>query len=384
VQPEFTSRELHRVEFETLVTHAEAALRARDFARATPLLREAVRRAPFRQDLRDKLADSLQANLAGGGRRTPPATPARRPTAPPAPPAPETQRPPIPQPGPAASPRHEPERRTTAPPPPIADERRRPAPPPTAPPIHEPPPATAFRPAAGQRVALPKGPPVGEFSHRHRRGPLSAMLLGILVGILLMAAIAAFGFYYWQKTGEGPQEDVIARADINATIEQARLYSERGEFAKAIEQLNTLPAIPIRDSHLANIYMDKGDRALTSRPQQLKAAIDAYGEAVALKPDVPRYALALGQAYYMLAISQSDDEEAMRRNLLLARQTYEALLDRHPNHLEALNELAKVAGKLKDPVLQAKTYRTIIEVAPEGSPAALEARRNLESLGFKY
>ena len=61
---DYSHQLLQRLGLEELERAAELALQAKDYERACELLREAARRAPFRQDLREMLAIAVEGRLA--------------------------------------------------------------------------------------------------------------------------------------------------------------------------------------------------------------------------------------------------------------------------------------------------------------------------------
>ena len=175
------------------------------------------------------------------------------------------------------------------------------------------------------------------------------------------------------------------RAQINNILENARVYRQKGEFSRAIEQLMTLPAGPQRDGLLAETFNDQGDQLFIQQPPNYEGAVEAYQQALTYDKSNPKYGNHLGEAYYRLAKEKSTGKEA-ERYFALARRTYEAVLQSHPQDtqaaLTALTTLTKIAIEQRDDVLLADSLRKIIEAAPDGQEAE-NARRDLRSRGFR-
>src|SRR5690606_33615079 len=101
-------------------------------------------------------------------------------------------------------------------------------------------------------------------------------------------------------------------------------------------------------------------------------------------PDNADAHIALGSVYYRLG-READDPEISRQLLERARDTFQKVIEDHSQDrrtvIAALTELARVAIALRDDVLQANSYRRIIEIAPD-TEEARAAERNLRSLNF--
>ncbi|MCL5270640.1 MAG: tetratricopeptide repeat protein [bacterium] len=420
MSPELTPQDLQRLDLEKLIDYGRRALQTRDYDEAVAILREAARRAPFRQDLREWLAMAVETSLSAGAARQADGPPAQSTLAAmrleprggiPQPEAPPRPAPPLP---PAATGRAgggtvmrrpEPEPPgVVMPESPAVDRFPRPAPGGgAARPLagSAPREGAAFRPGFGERAPAglgraDRGRPVdvktshydvkpSRFEARHRRGPLSALIMGTLAGLVfLLLGAAGFGLYLTWKGGAGAGGDSTASmsAQENLIIEKARMYQRQGDYALAIEQINTLPEGPRRNKLLAGIHLEKGDLYFTKRqPPQLESALEEYKQAVACDPDNAVSGNALGRVYYTLALAKADDESEAARYLALARQTYEAVLQRHPDELQAMDGLGKVAIHQRNDQLAAQCWNRIVAIAPDSNEAR-NARNNLRSRGF--
>jgi tetratricopeptide (TPR) repeat protein len=396
-----------------LLAQGRKSLAAQDYALATRLLREAARRAPMRADVRELLSMALQGNLDDTD--APPSSPPR---------ASSTlaaferrsRETPTPSRTPGRDPQYEDEAEvrgdsreneetldldlTPEPPAPVREAPwsaprparanpaiapRKPVAPHEEPPLH----FGHHERALGQKPRMPardheKHKPVS-FDKRHRRGPISALLLGAVTGLLAAALAGGAIWFYLHKARTPPppgEPSSFSRAQLNSIMEKAAQYTQRGEYSLAIEQLKNLPPSPERNRMLAQTFMEQGDRCFIHDPPLLEGALEAYKEAVQFDEGNPQCGNALGMVYLKLAQAREGDAKAAGEFLALARQTCEAVLARQPGNLQALESLAKVAIAMRDAKLQADAYRRIIEAAPDSESAAI-ARRNLRSLGFK-
>ena len=325
-------------QLEELLHQGLTAFNRGDYRGAAGYYRRAVRRAPFRQDIRQALAASIEAAVNSGRRMG-----SRR--------------------G-----RSVPSLAAITLEPVGADE-------PTAAP-----PATSPAPEAKPRPGAPTA--TSDFEKRHRRGPLSALLLGSLVGLVLVVGLVGLLlFYLGFLRGEGPDtaDSLLTRARYNNIIAQARVYKQQGDYSLAIEQLHKLPEGPVRSRMLAETYLEQGDQNFHQDPPKLEAAIYAYRQSVEHRPGDPEYAKALALAYYTLGrLEPPEQAEQTEQYFEHARRIYENVLDQRPGDLEALKGLAKVGIATHNDTLAARCWHRIIEVAPD-SPAAAAARDHLRS-----
>ena len=352
--PEY--QELSRLNLDEIVYQGRKALEDEDWDQATPLLREAVRRAPFRQDFRDMLALAIEGSIAN----------------------PENTRSPLPITEPPMAP---PEKvdlqteKTTMLSPDALD-------------LGEPVESPQFRSRrpASPTVAVPL-PRAKDMRRRHRRGPASAILLGLTVGLVMILIAGGVGWFILEQQSRSSSREGtspgLPPSDVQSILIQANVYQQKGEYSKAIERLLSLPPIARRNRMLASIYMDHGDNYLMQKPPLFKRAIEAYQEAVKHQPENTDYVNALGQTFFTLALTVNDDKDSYARYLQQARETFETVLEQDPENLKALSNLAKVGTHQRDQELQVNSYRTIVEIDPDGD-LGRDARRNLESLGFKY
>lgn len=417
-----------------LVEYGRQALQTRDYERAACLFRESVRRAPFRQDLKDLLAMAIQGNLEEKSqapvrpepRPRPAVSPQPRPPQPrPEPrsaarPDPEDDRldPPRPRPRPepgSAAPRlrpPDPQERSQAPQParthypenygnelPLpgltpgfgehpAQPAAHPAYPHGAPPhvgaagprgAYLPPPRPTARPGTKRR-------PV-DFGRRHQRGPISAYLLCGFIGMLLLAATAAGAWYYINYSKSTAGQAAAGKARFESVRAQVENYRNKEQFARAIEMLNALPKSPPRNTLLAQIYNEMGDQLFLKKPPNFQGAIEGYKKALIYDKST-RYGMNLGEAYVQLAKEKRDDRGQFEGYLKAARQSFEAVLAfgpaqlALPDQLKAMDQLAKVFELLHMQKESRDMWKKVIELAPD-SPEAQMARKNIYSLGYR-
>lgn len=354
MRPDPTRQPFQRLDLDDLIAAGHKALHEQDYHRAHELLREATRRAPLRQDIREWLAQAVEGKLQA------------RPS----------------DPGTAAPTQRIRERltqtRTGEPRAMARSSFPREA---ALSLLPEKPAAPAHPAAAPPPHPHPRPNPV-KFRRRHQRGPLSALFMGAVVGIVLVVGMGLLIWRYMDIVDDGSGSSINQSQTANI-LENAERYRQQGKYAWAIEQLETLPEGSLRRTQLAKTYMEQGNQAFMQQPPQLQSALGAYQSAVELAPENPAYGIALGEAYYLFSRNQAIDREAAQRYLEQARQTFESVLDRDPANMEALKQLKKVAIALRDDILLAQIYRRIIDLAPD-SQEAEDARRDLRSLGFKF
>ncbi len=216
-----------------------------------------------------------------------------------------------------------------------------------------------------------------QFARRHQRGPLSAILIGVVVGLCLVAAASGGIYYFMDQRGLLDKEP--PRVSHDADYEQAMNFVKAGQYSFAIEKLRTLPPSARRDRRLAQIFFEQGN---SIREQNTSGAIEAYRQAFQYYPANPEYGIRLGWEYYSLGRDmQADDPNQARVHLQSARQTFEAVLETHASNQQALLTLGHVAGALGDAVTQNNSYRRVIEIAAD-TPEALSARQHLRTLNF--
>ncbi|MCE5228148.1 tetratricopeptide repeat protein [bacterium] len=424
-----TTTELNRLDLAGLVRFGNQALQAGQYRRAVSLLREAVQRAPFRQDIRELMAAAIEglstlpeepANMTRTELRTQGANIRNV--------RPVEQRelfereqgdePKYPQPRRPVQRRetvnnfdlpiveerlhrrleerrehHREEnfrRRDEAPDPPATfGFEREPGEIPAAQPPAQPqktgrPIAFGRRPGAAHRAEPARRPKPAQFTKRHNRGPVSALLLTLFVFVLFLAVAGAGGYYFWNKIktpGEG--EAANPSQSYEAQYETAGNYVKSRQFSLAVDVLQKLPPTPRRDHMLADIYMAQADVSIKSNPPVWESAIDAIGQAVKLWPENADYGIMLGDSYYTLGRKHQQKDPAMgKQNLEKARDAFQAVLEKNPGNLKALLKLGDAAGALGDPVTQANSYKNIIRIDPSSDLADI-ARRNLQSLGYR-
>lgn len=369
--------DLLRLDLPQLIEQGRKALQEESYGQAVLFFREAISRAPFRQDLKDWMAmalegtfittddepaapqSTLSAMQGKAGRTASEATPEASIEAQPQVTA--SSRPPVT--GPPAA-----ERSSE-----LASPVFRPHPVGTG--------ATAQTFSSHSHSRKPS-----QFAKRHRRGPLSALLLGAVFGLVLIGSVMGGVYFYLgsqisvEDQGQAP---TISRAQVDSIVEQAYNYRQRGEYALAIEQLKGLPSGGERDHLLAETCMEQGNLNFHQTPPQLESAIEAYKNAVRFAPGEPEYGYSLGMAYLDLSREKESDTEVASQYLDLSRRTFQAVLDRHPDHISSLDGLSRVAVRQRDDVTAADTWRRIIEVEPD-SYEAERARNNLKSLNYKF
>lgn len=440
LRQELTQQELNRLSIAQLVEYGRQSLQGQAYDRAASLFRESVRRAPFRQDLKELLSMAVEGSLQNKSApyramdRSPAPPP---PSAPPPPPRPDR----LPEPQseriysqerPPQRERFNPDRTAPRMPermsdrlpdradngydsePPITHREvelpgftpvnpdpaqmnssrpmrpARPAPPaqpgyPVRPSAYHTE-APRFHPGTGHGSRPMTAQPVRRkpinFGKRHQRGPLSAIFMGGLAALLVIAMGAGLFWLYvhYDKVKELIDQATFSKAKSSSIIERANVYSHEGKFTLAIELINTLPNEAERNAILARTFNEQGDQLFSQK--NYVGAIEAYQNAVKYDPTSAVFGNHLGESYFRLAQDKQDQREAAKRYLALARQSYEAVLSVDPKNLDALRVLVRIATEQRDDILKANTYKKIIEVAPD-SEDAMNARRARRSLGYR-
>lgn len=407
-----TSTDLNRLDLAALVRYGNQALQAGQYRRAVSLLREAVKRAPFRQDIKEALAAAIEG---ASTLRAEPDIQEIRPQdsvlAPRKPVQPDIfqrddDEPEYPR---QARQRREPARieefdvPTSQEPPPrrqepperqsrFAGERqagqppaRRPEPAPQPPASSGRPIAFGRRPGAAHRTEPARRPKPAQFMRRHNRGPISALLLMFVVG-LVFVAVAAAGIYYYMNRATAPGENadsVSPAQNYESQYETAANFKKQMRYSEALDVLMKLDPTMRRDHALAEIYRDQVQVSPDAKPQVLESAIESLKEAVKYDPQNADYGNLLGEIYYALGRKyQPSNAAAGRANLENAKNAYQSVLQQNPGNLKALLQLGDTAGALGDAVTQAECYRSIIRIDPN-SAEAVSAKRNLQSLGYR-
>jgi tetratricopeptide (TPR) repeat protein len=360
VSQDSLKRSLARLDIPALVDRAQKSLENGDADDAVLMLRTAVRRAPFRRDLRRALMDAIEAESAPDGRRDPN--------------------------GPVALPKFKGDRLV------IDDEdegddeirieevsqeemeaeRRAEA-------------AKPRRPRANAAAA--RRTSAADLQRRPRRAPLSALLVsGAVVFILVGAGAGGAAWHYFAgkpnpfgASAGGSRAVDPSRLD-EVLIENARRLEGEGRFAEAEEKLLALSDGPRKDELLGAFHFARGDEY--TRNKQYAGARDAYEAALARDPKNARYAYNLGSTNYTLGRDEQARErlgfdekyDKARRNLKLA-------LDIEPTHLDALMRLADVEFAQGRDTAGADCLNRIIQIEPKSDRARV-ARSILRTKGF--
>lgn len=366
-------RTLARLDIPTLVERAQDALDAGDAGQAVVLLRTAVRRAPFRQDLRHLLMEAIEA----GGAPAAGPRPARS--------------------GPVPLPRFSGDRLQEDDDEAFDDPDEE---------IHieevegeeeldddefevavEP--ATVMRRVGTARRTPPRRHGVGRAAAARRRGPASALLItACIVFIVGGAAAGGFGWYYYSEIlparsgGEFEDREPIA-AQINqdeVLIEQARVMEAEGRLAEAEEQLMNLSPGLRKDRLLAEFHFAIGDGY--TRDREYGSARESYERALRFDGRNPIIALNLGSTYYMLGRNaQAQDPQGAKERFDEARNFLKLALDLDANNLDALERLSEVEFAASQDTIGAEHLYRIIEIDPKSSHAR-RAQNVLLTKGF--
>lgn len=371
-------RSLARLDIPTLIERADQYLDLADYEQAIAYLRTAVRRAPLRQDLRDRLFDALGRKVESGAS-------APRPL-------PRVTRGPLfesaSREARADDDAFEFEAIETGGP----DDSASDSEPETGTPKRKP------RAAGGPRKkpsslgrAVPRrrasAKPVAKFGRTaERHVPKSAAALGSAFAFIAFAGLAAVVTWLYLDRTTSTERIARQHAEVGVRrdqrlLETARKYEQENQFALAIEQLELLTDPALRDRRLSEIYSRQGD--FCTRSKRYNAARDAYQRALDKQPDNPNYVYDLGATLYMIGRQQQTihRSEALERFDEAERHLKRAieLEASGPGVYEILARIENARGN----AIGAQNYlRLIIERFGDSREAA-NARTDLQSMGLK-
>ena len=344
--------DLRRLDLDQLIEHADSALDHHDYERAVLFYREASRRAPMRQDLRLMLGTALDGMSAG--------SPVEGSTV-------------LHEKKTSGGPRHVGREMSGSvfPSEELRDDKY-------------PGSRRAGSEVSGSKPLETLGQEQQSFRRGHERRSVSAVVLGILAGLLIVT-IVTLGI---RRTIRSSKD--VETASLNGQISSSRLelikedalqYRSKGEYAWAIEIYGKIPDGYGKNRLIAETYMEQGDRTLRLDPPDYRSTLRSYRNAVQAGDPSPEYGNALGAVYLSMARDPVHDEGPRLKNMELARKAFLAVLEIDPSNTEALVQASRVARDLDDRVLQIEMYRALIQRAP-GTMEARMAKRNLRSMGF--
>ena len=347
-------------DIDSLVEQAQQLLQRGDYGRALVLLRDGVREAPLRRDLRDMLSVAIDATIELKGRAgvtETPSAPPLRPSGDPAVPSPATR-----------------------------SHQARPGDP--IPPREGPSGAAGSAPAGTTRPGSRESTPGFRAPHRRsqQRGPISYLAIGSAVAVILMVLLVlglVQVFYQTEPSGLQEQagaEEMLRRQD-EALIEMADAYQNQNLFSQAIDQYNLLSDGPRKEQLLTEAFAHQGD--LYSREKRYGEAGQAYEQA--LEHDSGNVELIENQgwsAFWQGRQLQTRDQGAARGHLDRAEAFFKTARDLRPESLQVLEGLARVEIA-RDNIQAAADYcRQIIRLAPDSAEAKW-ARGTLQDRGWQ-
>jgi len=224
----------------------------------------------------------------------------------------------------------------------------------------------------------------------------SALTVGPLIFAFAALILISFGFFFFfsssiqsfiQNLGKSKQEVRITPEDSESAelFRQAQSFQDQRRYTEAIpliEKAMTLSPTNQKqyEDKLAELYFQKAE-ALYKKDDYTKA-IEAYKKAVELSPDSAEYLKGLGWANYIQGRKNQNRRQRAAPFLEEARSAFQKAIQKDPDNIRLLNDLARVYIAQNSPSKAADLYRQIIQKAPDTRDAE-QARRSLQSMGFR-
>jgi tetratricopeptide (TPR) repeat protein len=238
---------------------------------------------------------------------------------------------------------------------------------------------------ASRRRAVAEGS-MGDMRRQRRRvGGMRWARWSIALSTVGALGLAAWGFLSWDAGPDPREARPVESAEVVQMLARAQIYQEDGRYQEAIETLDEVlrrqPADPghIRASQ-AEIYYKQGIVLFEKR--DYSPAIGLLAKAAQLVKDKKEYQYELGWALHLrgrnLAAADADQAREYEQRACAA---FEAALAVDPDHLLALNGLARTLLALGDKEGAAAPLRRIVEIAPKSLEAGA-ALKELEKLGL--
>ena len=353
---EYMNKNFSTTDIDELVNQGKRALDSGDYRTAKEILRRAISLAPFRKDLKDLLAISIDADSSSKSASPTVSIPERK----------QAAREVLSE-APKITP---PRQKTQFDSPTISIEREK------------------------RRVEIPSTskeippPPKGKVKHTVR-GSNRALIALFVFGFLSFVAVAVILFF-----GEGIQNALVhiihreppidpVQKEANQKLFEANSYINQELYPKAIETLEVAlklsPPEPEQiKMRLAQVCYEYGNQFYND--SKYKEAIEYYEKASKVYPKEIEYLHSIGHSYFYLA----------RQNKLLGRpfkdyfekaiKAYRAVLEIDPGNLSTYNDLARAHIGINQPQEAIVIYQKIIEIAPEDNEIAISAQKKLESI----
>jgi len=354
-----------------LAAAAQRALERGEIGRAVGLFREASRLAPFRQDIRDALAMTLEMAIANGIDISSESTPApyeTQPSAPSQPPRQPVLRPPRPS---AASDRG-----------PLFEEGEDLG-------------GSLFSRPAGASSVFPSDIDASEEAQRGRPAsrapavalkrlrPKSSLVLrlwfaGLTVFVCLCAVAFVIAFMPVREMIEDWQMSPKERRIRKLNVDIVSQLTQRN-YEKALELIDEAMAMQPDDPRplkkkKSEALLALGDTAFER--EQFQDSIDSYSKAVEADSDSAEAFFRLGQAYFCLGRKTATDKQRAQQLLQRAESSYKTSLILEPDNVAVYDALANTYVRINRSEEAVKAWVRIMQLAPD----SLEAKQAIKNL----
>lgn len=379
---------------EKIIEEGKAAFDEGNFIKAKELFLKAVRIAPFRKDIKELLADTLEKTKNISLKET--TVKQAKPTPPPEPPAAKIPRPETKDPmsfipsAPPLKPAPEPQKTVNTPqkesqfyiPGAQIDKARQET-------FVRSEPAKQLEPEQEETKIQPQQKTTARAKkvtqHKVRNNTKTLMIL-FLFGFLSFACIAGFLFF-----GEGIRSALIQifkmeppidpkQKEANQKLFEANSFANQQLYTKAIEMLEEAlkiqpPDISAINQRLGELYATYGNNLYND--SKFNEAIEYFEKALKITPKNSEYLTIIAHSYYSIARNDKSNSKSLYSKSI---KYYNDASSAAPDNLKIYRDLARTYIAANQQIEAMKIYQKIIDIAPEDDEIAISARKKLESM----
>lgn len=183
------------------------------------------------------------------------------------------------------------------------------------------------------------------------------------------------------------EETQISPADREAAAlyKEAELLQDQRRYSEAIDAIKkAIEKNPTNvkrfESKMAELYFNEAE--VYYKKDEYTKAVASYEQAVQHNPDSTEYHYGLGLANYILGRRNQNRKQRAMTYYEKAMDSFKKILEKNSENLQAKNALAQVYAARNEVDKAAEMYRQIIRQDPESNEAE-RARRSLKSMGLK-